>query len=200
MKKPNLTTYRPKTIDPLTISLLVDGTPIGETRIDNGVEWNYSFRLTPDGVMAELSPAPWNQTFDIFEQGDYFYDEHRTIWQRLDGNNALNTQTGETKLYHNRDNTAGSAPAPARRDFWAEFIPIYRSVSQDVRVYEFGIGGIGAHDDAYYAATGQNLEPTGRYRIVIMAHAGCGCSVPRRQLMHASLGTSCPDCYDRMSD
>jgi hypothetical protein len=28
----------------------------------------------------------------------------------------------------------------------------------------------------------------------------CGHTVPRAQVMSASLGTSCPDCYDRMSD
>ena len=28
---------------------------------------------------------------------------------------------------------------------------------------------------------------------------GCGHSVPRSQVMNASLGSSCPDCYDRMS-
>ncbi len=28
----------------------------------------------------------------------------------------------------------------------------------------------------------------------------CGHTVPRGSVMHASLGTSCPDCYDRMSD
>ena len=200
MKEPNLTTYRPTTIDPLTMSLLVDGSPIGETRIDNGVEWNYSFRLTPDGVIAELSPAPWNLTFAVFEMGDFFYDDCRRIWQRLDGNNALNTQDGEIQQWGDYDNTSGSAPAPAKKNFWAEFTPIYRKVSQDVRVYEFGIGGISAHDDAYYATTGQKLEPTGRNRVTVMTRAGCGCVVPRRQLMSASLGTSCPDCYDRMSD
>jgi hypothetical protein len=28
----------------------------------------------------------------------------------------------------------------------------------------------------------------------------CGHTVPRAQVMQASLGTACPDCYDRMSD
>lgn len=28
----------------------------------------------------------------------------------------------------------------------------------------------------------------------------CGHSVPRISVMHASRGTACPDCYDRMSD
>jgi len=28
----------------------------------------------------------------------------------------------------------------------------------------------------------------------------CGCEVPRAFVMNSSMGTSCPDCYDRMSD
>lgn len=35
---------------------------------------------------------------------------------------------------------------------------------------------------------------------VEMVHCACGHSVPRSQVMNASHGTSCPDCYDRMSD
>jgi hypothetical protein len=34
---------------------------------------------------------------------------------------------------------------------------------------------------------------------VTMVRCQCGHSVPSRQVMSASLGTSCPDCYDRMS-
>lgn len=33
-----------------------------------------------------------------------------------------------------------------------------------------------------------------------LARCDCGHSVPENQRMRASLGTSCPDCYDRMSD
>jgi len=43
----------------------------------------------------------------------------------------------------------------------------------------------------------------GRKRIappVVMVQCDCGHSVPHGQRMNASLGTSCPDCYDRMSD
>lgn len=35
---------------------------------------------------------------------------------------------------------------------------------------------------------------------VQLVRCSCGHSVPARQVMNASLGTSCPDCYDRMSD
>ena len=33
-----------------------------------------------------------------------------------------------------------------------------------------------------------------------LVRCSCGHSVPQKQVMSASLGTSCPDCYDRMSD
>lgn len=33
-----------------------------------------------------------------------------------------------------------------------------------------------------------------------MVQCDCGHSCPRAQVMSASLGTSCPNCYDRMSD
>jgi len=32
-----------------------------------------------------------------------------------------------------------------------------------------------------------------------MVRCDCGCTVQANQVMSASLGTSCPDCYDRMS-
>lgn len=35
---------------------------------------------------------------------------------------------------------------------------------------------------------------------VEMVEADCGHIIPRRQLMSASMGSSCPDCYDRMSN
>lgn len=33
-----------------------------------------------------------------------------------------------------------------------------------------------------------------------MVHCDCGHSAPRGTTMNASMGTACPDCYDRMSD
>ena len=37
-------------------------------------------------------------------------------------------------------------------------------------------------------------------KTVELVRCGCGHSVPRIQVMNASTGTSCPRCYDRMSD
>lgn len=36
--------------------------------------------------------------------------------------------------------------------------------------------------------------------VVEMVTCDCGCEIDKRLVMRASLGTSCPDCYDRMSD
>ena len=33
-----------------------------------------------------------------------------------------------------------------------------------------------------------------------MIRCDCGCSIPKGMVMSASLGSSCPDCYDEMSD
>ena len=33
-----------------------------------------------------------------------------------------------------------------------------------------------------------------------MVGCSCGHSIPRSQVMSASMGTSCPDCYDRMGE
>ena len=35
---------------------------------------------------------------------------------------------------------------------------------------------------------------------VELVKCSCGHSVPRSLMMNASMGTSCPDCYDRMSE
>ena len=37
------------------------------------------------------------------------------------------------------------------------------------------------------------------WRPVALVHCDCGHDVPASERMNASLGTSCPDCYDRMS-
>lgn len=45
------------------------------------------------------------------------------------------------------------------------------------------------------------LKPAPRAQpIVTLVRCSCGHSVPQSQVMRASLGTSCPSCYDRMSD
>jgi hypothetical protein len=43
-------------------------------------------------------------------------------------------------------------------------------------------------------------QPATPPKLVVLVACDCGHTVPRDQRMNASLGTSCPDCYDRMSD
>ena len=44
-------------------------------------------------------------------------------------------------------------------------------------------------------------EPAPRQKIVVpMKKCSCGHTVPVTSVMSASMGSSCPDCYDRMSD
>ena len=50
--------------------------------------------------------------------------------------------------------------------------------------------------DHSYGVIGRKRTP----KPVEMVECDCGHSVPRGQRMSASLGTSCPDCYDRMSN
>ena len=42
-------------------------------------------------------------------------------------------------------------------------------------------------------------ERRAKQKPVEMVECSCGHTVPRVSVMSASLGTSCPDCYDRMS-
>ena len=80
----------------------------------------------------------------------------------------------------------------------------YRMVEVDIlkpvpdnRTYEFGIGNINNVDDPYYAP---RYEKTGETRQVELGQCdGCQGWFSRIVLMNASMGTACPDCYDRMS-
>lgn len=44
----------------------------------------------------------------------------------------------------------------------------------------------------------KNRKPV--HKTVEIVRCNCGHDVPRRMVMSASMGTSCPRCYDRMSD
>jgi len=68
-------------------------------------------------------------------------------------------------------------------------------------VQEFGIGGINRDADSY-AETAALIEDLRRTEAVDTSSwvlCDCGHCCPPCQVMSASLGTSCPDCYDRMS-
>lgn len=53
------------------------------------------------------------------------------------------------------------------------------------------------HSETHYKSMMERLEAS---RKTEMVKCTCGHTVPKRQVMGASLGTSCPDCYDKMSD
>lgn len=50
--------------------------------------------------------------------------------------------------------------------------------------------------DHSYGLVGRKRTP----KPIQMKTCSCGHTIPADQVMMASLGTSCPDCYDRMSD
>lgn len=63
----------------------------------------------------------------------------------------------------------------------------------------FGIGELGSvpEADPVAEAEAQRLQPRLKSKMV---KCMCGHWCPVNLVMSASLGTSCPDCYDRMSD
>ena len=70
-------------------------------------------------------------------------------------------------------------------------------IATDNRTYEFGIGNL-SNDDPYYAQT--RLRSTGKTKLVGIVKCDCGHTVDQVLAMSSSRGSSCPDCYDRMSD
>lgn len=64
----------------------------------------------------------------------------------------------------------------------------------------FGIGevGSGAESAFFDDMEAQRLQP--KYRKTEMVKCSCGHTIPKSCVMCASIGSSCPDCYDRMSD
>lgn len=69
---------------------------------------------------------------------------------------------------------------------------------QPIKTSGFGIGEAGKVPettplDEIEAARLQPMRPAK------MVRCGCGHTVPAYLVMNASLGTSCPDCYDDMS-
>lgn len=63
----------------------------------------------------------------------------------------------------------------------------------------FGIGGLGRYEEQPIIPTAAQLDRQAR-REASYAECDCGHRVPAAQVMTASLGTACPNCYDRMSD
>lgn len=52
----------------------------------------------------------------------------------------------------------------------------------------------------YYDHSYGMIRPIRTIQQPTLVKCSCGHSVPKSQVMSASLGSSCPDCYDRMSN
>lgn len=76
-----------------------------------------------------------------------------------------------------------------------------KSVSEIVD-YLVGGGAVAWCDSPnHYYDHGQGvIRPKRAAKPIQLVRCDCGHSVPRSQVMSASQGSSCPDCYDRMSD
>ena len=79
-------------------------------------------------------------------------------------------------------------------------------MSYGIKYFDFGAAGIKATKRdwqimEYLRNRLQAIEikPTAKTGIRAFIECDCGHAVPRKLVMNASLGTSCPDCYDRMS-
>ena len=59
----------------------------------------------------------------------------------------------------------------------------------------FGIGEAGRGSEGGLVDPSINQRVSGN-----LVKCACGHTVPESQVMWANLGTSCPDCYDRMSN
>jgi hypothetical protein len=73
----------------------------------------------------------------------------------------------------------GMAQGPNSAEFWAR-LAAWRSIQAEART----------------------IDAQREQTIIVSATVRCSCghSVPKIQVMNASNGTSCPDCYDRMSE
>jgi len=69
-----------------------------------------------------------------------------------------------------------------------------------IRYFEISKGEGDAYRELYaeWEKTREEKKPVAKTIKYVMC--GCGHECPEAQVMNASLGTSCPDCYDKMSD
>jgi hypothetical protein len=69
---------------------------------------------------------------------------------------------------------------------------------QSAKISSFGIGEAGKVPTStpLDELEAEHLQPSPKATV----KCSCGHTVPRTWVMNASLGTACPDCYDRMSD
>ena len=75
----------------------------------------------------------------------------------------------------------------------------FRSTGDSAKYQNLGIGEAGkiAETTPQDEIKAEQLQPTTRERII---KCSCGHTVPASWVMAANIGSSCPDCYDRLSD
>lgn len=73
---------------------------------------------------------------------------------------------------------------------------------EEIKEYLLGGGAVAWCDSPnYYYDHGKGIiRPKKNVKPVQLIKCDCGHSVPQSQVMNASMGSSCPDCYDRMSN
>lgn len=113
---------------------------------------------------------------------------------------AMILEVSPEKQSHNY--RVGVDPEHFARGLWfsePELHPVSLGQPEIVeRTFEFGIGDINNADDPYYEMAELLNRPAPKPASNLVK-CDCGHSVPRRLVMSASLGSACPDCYDRMS-
>lgn len=76
-----------------------------------------------------------------------------------------------------------------------------RNLTRDEAIAALESGNELKWDSDWYASIRMKREPvTTKHPEPEMVKCACGHTIPRALVMRASMGTSCPDCYDRMSN
>lgn len=88
-------------------------------------------------------------------------------------------------------------------DAGGKVVPAFRAVrplTRDEAIEALGAGKELRNDSSdWYSQCRAKPAPRPAPAPAEMVRCSCGHSVPKGLVMSASLGTSCPDCYDRMS-
>lgn len=76
--------------------------------------------------------------------------------------------------------------------------PNLKPLTRDEALAKLAAGETLSHREDWYAEIRMRPAPRPAASVELVL-AGCGHRVPRASVMSASLGTACPDCYDRLS-
>lgn len=87
-----------------------------------------------------------------------------------------------------------------RTDSFLALCVKYGKVENEVGAIEKLLSGKTMRNDSADWYSNCRIKPAPRPLVEVeMVTCSCGCTIPRGMVMSASIGTSCPDCYDRMS-